>query len=171
MTLAVEQKAIVDWATKYTGLEFILANQNASRPEYPFGVIGIASDVPQGTDDVRIDPDTGELMIAGQRLITVSVQVHALSQHPSENSRALVRGLRTSFKLPSVVEAFRAAGLSTIRTLGLQVLDRQIEGRWESICSMDVQFGGVDTLREPVSFVESIEIDNEIVSPPNTIEV
>lgn len=168
------QQTIQAWAAAQTGLTTFWANQNDPKPLYPFCMLNVIAESQLGTDEIRYgDPDVNGKLPAsanGNRLFTVSCQIHTTSQTPATSGRNYTSKLRGSLKLDSVRETFKAAGLAVVRAIGMQSIDRVVEGTWVSINLIDINFAAAQVLADtPLDYIQTVNATGTF--PPNAVTI
>lgn len=177
------ENAIHTWVKEASGLadeRVFWADQGAPRPAPPFVTVRIGDLIPVGAvDGVEVidhsdDPETPglgeelELVASGLREFRVSVQAFTPLTHSEDAARALLSRVQTKIAFSSFQTLFEDAGIScfdngTVRNLSA-ILGTGFEGRAE----LDVRFYYEERVSERVGFIQSVEITNASIEPPET---
>ncbi len=183
MEWATIADAIVAWiTTELPGVTVRWADQNAPRSTYPFCVLNVIAERQLGQDEQRftLNEDTGRLdpSVCGQRVFTVSIQLHALppslpttsTAFWSASPRAKMSALRASLSKLTVLTALSAAGIAVVQAGDSQTLDRVAEGRWILVSVLDVQLGAaVNVTDDSTDYIETVDSTGSF--PPTTVTV
>lgn len=174
MNWATIQNAVQAWFTSATGIVTIWADQNAPRPAYPFAVLNVISETALGQDEVRytLNAATGKLdpVVCGNRLLTVSCQVHTRTPAPNTSPRHYLSLARTSLKKSTVLDALKIAGLAVVRAESVQINDQDVEGAWVYVGLMDIQFAAADNVADTSSdYIETVQATGEF--PPSDLTI
>lgn len=132
----------------------IWTEQASPRPKLSYvGLKVIAGPRTYGDDDMRqISP--GVYSIAGQRALTVSVQIFGKD---AEEISALVQG---GMSKPTALEALAADSVSVLMSTAPQNVSVPIETTFENRVQFDIDFGCVMATTDEVGFIEQTGIIN-----------
>lgn len=140
---ATIEKAIRDWLATCTGITVIWSDEHANQPAWPYATVKIISGPVQlGHDERRAtvdDKGTVTREVRGPRDLTVSCQVHCASDAAGANATHYLGIAQASLGLPSVLEAFRAAGVAVVDAGDVQDLTFIAGGAVRSRGAMDVR--------------------------------
>lgn len=181
MTIAYDtfETAIEDWAKAVTGFRFYWLNRKRNREfRKTWGTLQVISERDVGIDEVRQTDLTGgsppaggeiEVMISGNREITVSVQVKSRDQEPLKTARFFLAKLRTSLRKPGVrATHFQPNDIAVVRPLPLNELDFTRQNRVEALANMDVIFATVVNEVDPAeatTFIETVRVSSDVKNP------
>jgi hypothetical protein len=108
----------------------------------PHSIVGVGQDWLQHTQVLDEDDEpTGQLVptVVGNREFTVTIRAVSRSQDGNESGEFFCEKLRTSLKLTSVQEHFRASEIAVVRCGKSQPFDAPFDGRWEAISAMELR--------------------------------
>lgn len=167
------ENAIQAFFVAASGLTVIWGNQAGPRPAYPYGTVSIISGpTPVGIDELRtvaadppvaIPDEGGVLSAVGNRDITVSFQVFgpAGSVAPTAHARSYAAAVVAAFELPLYGDALKLAGVAIREIIPINLPDRQVADSWQSRAAVDVRFGIVSEVSQPIHVIESVEVNAE----------
>lgn len=157
LDLAPYRKAIYDWAKLELEMEFIWADQNAHRPNKPYGTLKIIPGFSKigATDNITHKLD-GVFNVAGTREFTLSLNCYGDSALERANF------VSSSIEKPTVIETFSAAGLVVVRVEQVNDLSKTMDNAYETRSQIDVRFRLKTIVEDDVGIIETVEILNNI---------
>jgi hypothetical protein len=177
---ATARDALIVWFGGITGLTTIWADQNAPRPDYPYGVLNVTATRKVGTDEVTYTFDggqpAGQQMVPtfhGYRIHTVSCWALTLGQEAPSDAQSLLDNAVISLRYPSYATALNAAGVSFSEVLGWNSIDEEVRGRWLAKRSADIAFSVFDSrtiTAQGQQYISVAEITSDLsgINNPNT---
>jgi hypothetical protein len=178
---SVIEQALVTWAAAKSGLgtgKVLWAESNARRPDGAFVTLRIA-DVTAFTvmDEIEIIDHTGDLVApdAGEEIefkahalreFGVNVQCYAppsgkAMPRGASSPRAVLEGMSASLFLPSVQDAFEAAGCSLLDRGPILYVPEIVGAGFEARAVMDLRFYVADTASEFTTYIERVQANGE----------
>ena len=167
--MEVFQDAIHTWFSESMDIQVIWRNQNAPRPDYPYGSLLITSGpIPispfaeerQSYDAARSLGKEIELdeLIACQFMISCQVYVAGdEGRDPKENASALINKALISLSLRSKLAALWVKKIAFIRTGGIQNIPEEVGNERQSRANMDVTFTATLSVAEYIGYIEKVE--------------
>jgi hypothetical protein len=175
------EQALVTWAAAKSGLgagKVLWAESNARRPDGAFVTLRIA-DVTAFTvlDEVEVVDHTGDLdppdegeeiefRVHALREFGVNVQCYAPPSgkalpRGAGSPRAVLEAMSASLSLPSVQDAFEAAGCSLLDRGPIQFVPEIVGAGFEARAVMDLRFYVADTASEFTTYIERVQATGE----------
>lgn len=136
--------------------------------------LNILNDEDLGVDDFRVGdhptPSAGaelQTIVAGQRLVTVSIRVKARrDQRAAKTARHYISLLRTSLRDPKVrATYFQPFGIAVVLMQPLQNLDFTDQRRRVSLGNMDVQFAVAVNRLGDETYIEKTLVSSDVKDP------
>lgn len=169
------QRALRGWVRKASGLpdkKVIWSEQSQPRLEAPFITMRLGDFIPLGSaDEVTQEYDenapSGEeitITVNGRRSASLSVQVFGAG------AQQTLSKVQTSLGLPSVKEGLEAAGVSIYDIGEVQNVTGLLETVFEPRALTNFSLYCSETVSEQTTFIESVEVTNEINDTTFTIE-
>ncbi len=164
------RNAIRDWLVLTLGLTTIWEEEEAPRPAYPYASLRILS------GSVKIHSDVDEQTLSGNDIIfttignrefAVSVQAFASFEgavyNPDADGMHYATAAQGSLETPSVLETFRAAGLSVADVLAITNRNTALDATWLSRAGFDIRFRAVSSIvSAPVPSVATIVVSSDL---------
>jgi hypothetical protein len=137
----------------------IWAHNNAARPQEPYVVLSLVTNVrPGGYDEVSGASDAGVVTIKGNREITVHLQTFG------EDSMDYIDLLRTSLEKPTVNEGLSQQGLAYVDFLLSTMVTELIENRFERRWVLDLLFRYAEITEDAPGHIETVNGLGQIVA-------
>lgn len=155
LNLTVQKKAIYDWAKLELEMEFIWADQDAHRPNKPYGSMKIIPGFTKigATDNITHKLD-GVFNVAGTREFTLSLNCYGSSALERANF------VSSSLEKPTVIEKFNTAGLVIVKVEQVNDLSIVIDTAFETRSQVDIKFRIAQVVEDNIGFIEIVEIKN-----------
>lgn len=156
------QNAVYEWFSGATEIEVIWGNQNAPRPNYPYGTLLITSGPilmsPFAEERTSFD-DSRPL---GQEVAldeVVPIQFVVSCQIYDNEGLALeyINKAQIALMRPSYLAAFRVANISVARSNPITNISGLIEDKIQSRAGLDVTFNASMSYVEYVGYIEKVK--------------
>lgn len=166
MDLLAVENALHAWAVTGLGLaagQIIWDGPNAPPPAKPFATLKLVGPARLGlggelTDETVLTNPAGqevELTLAEHQEWVLSLQVLAAPTSGASSARALLAAGAMKLRLPSALDALRAAGVAVIEVGDTQDLSALFAADIESRAKVDVRLRTVDTATEKTGYIDS----------------
>lgn len=170
------RKAIHDWFSGSTGLTSIWEDQEAPRPEFPYGSMKVISGPTKlfGADEHRYTYDGNQqagdeigIEVAGLRQMTVTVQAFLprLGAAGDAGAEDYLSRAQVALGMPSYLASLQAAGLSVIEEMAPRNLSGIDSGTWIAKAAMDIRFGLAASVTERTGYVETVGLEPTYLTP------
>jgi len=172
------QAAVYGWASDASGVQFVWANQDAPQPDYPYGLLNrTLGPVQVGHDERKWDAANEKFVVSGIRRFTVSAMVSDVTNSTtpslSDAPVSLLSDMMSSLYSPSVIEAFRLAGIAV--TNAPQVLDVSIAigAQWVRRSQMEIIFGTTSAIEQTAfDYFNKVQINSgDIIGASTAIDI
>lgn len=186
MDIASIKVALKAWAVAQTGLPACWENEpRPTMPKkpgfviltWPHSIRAIGQDYAKLADDTT--PGSLTATVVGNREILVGVKVQSRSQVGNSVASFFTEKLRTSLAKPSVLAAFREAGLASSTIGDTAGFDHEIDGVIESIAAFDLRLNAIVAESDtPLGTLESVGLSSVVSgvggavlpTPPNVVD-
>lgn len=152
--------AIYEWLSSELGITVIYADQNAPRPDKPYATIRIISENKLGGNDegATVDDD-GIQSFCGQREAAVSLNIYG------EDAFDSMKLALNSLSKPSILEDFFYNDDIAILNKGdILNLTDVLETEFEERAQMDLLVGYAEEYTDDVGYIETVELNEEVIS-------
>jgi len=172
------QTALRTWvrlASKLDDSKIVWSEQDIPRLATPYITMRMGDLVPLGsTDEVNHTYDATqpngqeiEIEIKGQRSFALSLQ--CFGDGPNQSARQILSNVQTALGLPSVMGILEAAGLSSYDKTPIQNVTALLETAFEPRAVTSIYFYCSEAVSERTTYIESVEVENEINETTFTI--
>lgn len=176
MDIAALQTALRVWVKAASGLDdnhVIWSEQASVKLTTPFITMRLGDLVPLGAvDEKRSDYDPlgapgaeMVLSVVGRRELAVSVQCFGAG------CLGILSAVQTKIRLDSINDPLNTAGLSPFEIGTVQNLTELQETVFEPRALVEVKFYLAETASETTTFIEKVEVENDITSPPTNFVI
>lgn len=157
LDLTLQKKAIYEWAKQELEMEFIWADQNAHRPNKPYGAMKIIPGFSKigATDNITHKLD-GVFNVAGTREFTLSLNCYGDSALERANF------VSSSIEKPTVIEKFSVAGLVVVKVEQVNDLSKLMDNAYETRSQIDVKFRLAQIVEDEIGIIETVELKNNM---------
>lgn len=158
--------AIHTWASTGTGLgatSVFWAQQNVSRPAYPYGALRVLAEVPVGGPSAQFvydgDTDAYTPVIYSSYETTIRVEYASLGNTPTTHARKYAKQAIAQLANPVYTAAFRTAGLGVNSVGGITDISEQFNGEWITRVFFDLVINVVDSFEDTndIGYIAHIE--------------
>lgn len=157
LDLTLQKKAIYEWAKQELEMEFIWSDQNAHRPNKPYGSMKIIPGFSKigATDNITHKLD-GVFNVAGTREFTLSLNCYGDSALERANF------VSSSIEKPTVIEKFSVAGLVVVKVEQVNDLSKLMDNAYETRSQIDIKFRLAQVVEDEIGIIETVELKNNM---------
>lgn len=167
-------RAWVRTVSKLPDTQVVWADQDLTRLKGQFitmrmgdlSALGSADEVTHDFDEEREAGQEIEITVNGQRSFVLSLQCFGEGEY---SAKGVLSRLKTSLSLPSVLSLFETAGLGCYDTGPIQNITALLDTTFEPRAAMEAYFYCSEVVSERNTFVETVEVLNEIRNETFTI--
>lgn len=176
------EAALQDWVESGSGLadgQVIFAAQNGPRPAKPLITIRLELGPPVGLDGLVISDTDGApagqeitRTSRGLRNLTVDLQAFSDAARGTQSPMALLEAVASRLSLQTQRDALGAANLGLISIGSVSRVDGVVNSTtFEPRAILSVRFLVTSETAEELTYIETVEVTDEIAEPDNTFDV